>query len=235
MNKISFDKKFLFPSLMAIFSMKFYNQNISKCHTDIDDEPNNIDDSFDIFKDQPFDEQAAEMQAMEKKMLRKEKTQPVNFKNLNQKAKPQGDDEKWDGMRLTLDWNPSPMWKMEYQGCIDHTLKFKSPKVSTMHFVQDQSNKYRGAAFIGRYEVATQSQNLQAHINLTKRNKISLIAQYPKPDMRQGFYCLEWNWEFNRIVGGIRYSTNDTSASFVTTVAPYTFIGFETSVNVYIY
>ena len=235
MNKVSFDKKFLFPSLMTMFSLSYYNKNISKCHTDIDDEPTNSDDNFDIFKDQPFDEQAMEMEKMERKMKKKEKTQPVPFKNLNQKAKPQGDDERWDGLRLTLDWNPSPMWKMEYQGCIDHTMKFKSPKISTMHFVQDQTNKYRGAAFIGRYEIATQSQSLQAHINVSKRNKISVIAQYPKPDMKQGFYCLEYSWELNRIVGGVRYSTNDTSVSLVTNVLPYTFVGFETMINVIIY
>lgn len=229
MNKISFDKKLLFPSLLSIFSINHYTKNISKCHNDIESEPNNIDDNFDIFKDQPLDEQAV----MEMKMKKKERTQPVPFKNLNQKAKPQGDDEKWDGLKLTFDWNPSPMWKMDYSAIIDHTLKIKSPKVSTMHFIQDQTNQYRGGAFIGRYEIATQSQNLQAHLNLSKNNKITLIAQYPKPEMKQGFYGLEYNFEGKRITGGLRYSSNDIAGSLVATVLPYTFVGFETMVNVY--
>jgi hypothetical protein len=235
--KISLSKNYFIPSIAGLFAFNFYNKNnIAKCYLDYDnkdDSANFAGEGYDIFKDEamPMDENF-EYEKMERKMRKKEKSQPVSFKNLGQKAKPQVDDEKWDGLRLIFDWNPSPMWKMEYQAFFNYMMKFRTFKLSTMHFIQNDNNS--GAALIGRIE-GSQSQGLQAHINLSKRHKLSLIAQYPKNDIKQGFYCIEYNIDFKRMAGAVRASSNDISASLVTNVLPYTFVGVEATQNVNIF
>jgi hypothetical protein len=223
--------RFLFPAIGTLLGLNFYNKNnIAKCYLDYDnkdDSSNFAGEGYDIFGGEniPMDHDI-EYQKLEQKMSRKERLQPVPFKNLNQKAKSQADDEKWDGLRVVFDWNPSPMWKMEYQAFFNYMMRFRTFKLSTMHFIQDQANKHKGIALIGRVEGA-QGQGLQAHININKMNKLSVIAQYPKNDIKQGFYCLEYNLELDRFVLNARLTNNDDGYSVVTNVLPYTFVGFE--------
>jgi hypothetical protein len=224
---------FIFPAISSFLAFNFFNKNKkAQCYLDFDNKDDSAQfagEGYDTFKDEniPMDHDI-EYEKFERKMSRKERLQPVAFKNLNQKVKSPADDEKWDGLRLVFDWNPSPMWKMEYQAFFNYMMKFRTFKLSTMHFIQDNTNKHKNVTLIGRVEGA-QGQGLQAHVTLNKMNKLSLIAQYPKNDIKQGFYCIEYNLELNRLVFNARVSNNDDSYSVVSNVYPYAFVGFEAS------
>lgn len=53
------------------------------------------------------------------KERRKEGFQPLPFSKLHGPLKNGVDDEKWTGLRFTLDWNPCQTYKMEYNITMD--------------------------------------------------------------------------------------------------------------------
>ena len=162
------------------------------------------------------------------KELKKQDIQPLPFSKLSAPFKSGIDEEKWTGIRGIYDWQANSLYKMEFTGIIDNARRLNNVKVNTMAVLPLQTGRGDKAIFLmGRKDFADFSQGLQAHVNLSDRSKLSLVASHPKPDISQGHYVAEYSYEFDRLITSLKFSNMDSSFSAVATVMKNVFVGFE--------
>jgi hypothetical protein len=66
----------------------------------------------------------------------RERVQPLPFSKIHQTVKAGIDDEKWNGIRLGLGWNPTQMYKMEWTLILDKLkASLANYKISAMAMI----------------------------------------------------------------------------------------------------
>lgn len=75
---------------------------------------------------------------------------------------------------------------------------------------------------------------LQSHISISDKDKIALIAQFPKPDPNQAMLIAEYDRSWERLETSFKLSNMGSSVSATATIMKNTFLGFEASLNVHV-
>ncbi len=241
--KISIPKFFSLKSIpISIFSFyilnNFKNHNIGKCipeeeeDSSMKESSNIIEEDSELNQDEEFmkvlqdPSLTEEERTMLKKQLKQQSIQPFPFSKLHAPFKQGVEEEKWNGLRGVLEWNPNQMNKMEYTLIVDNKKLLNNYKLSTMAIIPFSEKSQNGAFLIGRKE-GDQSLGLQCHLNLSDSSKILLVASHPKPDINQGHYVLEYSHEFERLNTSVKISNMETSLSAVAAIYKNIFFGFE--------
>jgi hypothetical protein len=132
--KISTNKFFLSAPFLFPFINSLVNKKKSLCLENNDDEEttpphHQFAEDYDpellefnkMIEDPNIDPETKEELIREK---HKAPIQPLPFSKLHGPMKVGIDEEKWNGFRLSLDWNPTQMQKMEYHFIIDKPRSF---------------------------------------------------------------------------------------------------------------
>lgn len=202
------------------------DNNTMKPSSTIDDDLE-LDDEFKEMMESPM--AAPEEKEMIKQELRKQEIQPMlSFSRLNQIYKNGVEDEKWNGLKLNLEFKPNQLLTMDYNITIDnHKKLLNNYRVSCMSFIPFNERTQNGVMLIGRKE-GDQAVALQGHLMLTDKDKVTLVAQHPKADLNQAVYAAEYTHEFDRMNLGVKYSNMEPlSISSVATLYKNIFVGCE--------
>lgn len=135
-------------------------------------------------------------------------------------------EEKWDGLRFCLNFKPNQLFSMDYSMVIEKGKNpFNNIQTGCMCFIP--TNQSNGIMFIGRKDPPS-SLVLQSHFILSPIDKIVAIAQYPKDDISQSLYSVEYSHDFDRLTAAVKCSTVDPlSVSAITSVYRNVFLGVE--------
>lgn len=235
--------KFLAPLISLPFLYYLTHNKKTFCLPEEDDE--NEFKSEDTKSNEFIDEEEDEMKALleDPRVSEEEKKQyaqhistqdvsPMPFKNMSGRVKASVDDEKWNGLRLNLDFNPNNMFKLDYVVVIDHNKKLlNNCKLSSMgQYPLDDKGKM-GLMLMGRKD-GEQGLVMQAHIMLSKNDRIALVSQYNKGDFKQVAYVGEYSHDFERFQTSFKLSNMEgLSASAVAPLFRNIFVGIEASKN----
>jgi hypothetical protein len=159
--------------------------------------------------------------------------QPLKFGQMHSQIKNDIEEQTWSGLRVKMNWKPTNMFNSELDILLNNNQKTKGQyKISAQTVVPDKTNGERGLIFFGRNDNGERMM-LQSHINLSGKDKILLAANYIKPDQNQGIYEFEYERKFDRLLTGVKYTSNGMySLTGVSTVAKNVFIGMEANINV---
>ncbi len=218
------------------FFNKYKKQNVISCQSKSDDtlelEDLNIENDPELNLDEDFMQalqdptMSEEEKQMFKRQMKQMSIQPLPFSKYHAAFKLGIEEEKWNGLRLSLEFNPNQMNKIEYSLLIDSKNVFKNYKISGMSIVPFSERSQNGAFLMGRNE-GDQSLGMQCHLNLNENNKLLVVASHPKPDINQGHYVVEYNREFERLNTTVKVSNMDYSLSASAAIYKNLFAGFE--------
>jgi hypothetical protein len=237
-NKLNiFPFKTVFASFSALYFLNYFkNRNILNCYSQGEDkaefEDVNIDNDAELNLDEDFMQaiqdptMSDEEKQMFKRQMKQMSIQPLPFSKYHAAFKLGLEEEKWNGMRFVLEFNPNQMNKLEYTLIMDNKKLFNNYKISAMSIIPFSDRSQNGAFLMGRKE-GDQSLGMQCHLNLTENDKILCVASHPKPDLNQGHYVVEYNREFERLSTTIKVSNMELSASASASIYKNLFAGFE--------
>ena len=144
-NMFNKNKKFLL-TLPIIYGIKnyFFSKNKALCYAD-SEEDQNVMDFNDMYSD--FDEgdlgnmamQDPNMSMEELSMIKEEAekaktTPPFSFARIPQLFMNQNDD-KWNGLRFSMDWKPTKMYNLEYSVAASSFKKLDNYRLSCLNVV----------------------------------------------------------------------------------------------------
>jgi hypothetical protein len=161
-----------------------------------------------------------------KRQMKKMSFQPLPFSKYHAAFKLGLEEEKWNGMRFILEFNPNQMNKLEYTLIMDNKKLFNNYKISGMSILPFSDRSQNGAFLMGRKE-GDQSLGMQCHLNLSENDKILFVASHPKPDINQGHYVMEYTREFDRLNTSVKVSNMEMSLSASALIYKNLFAGFE--------
>lgn len=139
------NKKYLL-ALPIIYSLKNLLSNKKKalCFTEGDEEHNVMDfnDMYSDFEESDFANMGAQDQTMsmeELSMLREEAekakvTPPFSFARIPQLFMNQNDD-KWNGLKFSLDWKPTKMYSLQYTASTSSLKRIENYSLSCLNIV----------------------------------------------------------------------------------------------------
>ncbi len=97
------------------------------------------------------------------------------------------------------------------------------------------NNPEQGIFLVGRKE-GDQSLQMQLHYNISRKDKISVVCNHPKPDLNMSMYVFEYGRDFDRLNTSLKITNQEISVSACTALYKNTFIGMEVvSVVLYIF
>ena len=242
-----FNKFNIFPikGIIASFSALYFlnnfkNNNVMNCYAkeedksefDENDAELNLDEEYkQALQDPTMDE---EEKITLKNQFKKMSFQPLPFSKYHAAFKLGLEEEKWNGMRFILEFNPNQMNKLEYSVTMDNKKLFNNYKISGMSILPFEERSQNGAFLMGRKE-GDQSLGMQCHLNLGENDKILLVASHPKPDINQGHYVAEYTREFERLNTSVKISNMEFGVSASALMYKNLFLGFEAVKHVHIF
>lgn len=144
-NFLKNNKKILL-AIPTLISLKYLLSNKKKayCYAENSNEPN-ANDFNDIYSEFSEDDLAGmgvpqegvsheEMQMLKQEAQKAQVTPPFSFARIPQLFLNPNDD-KWNGLRFTLDWKPTKMYSLEYSGTISSLKKFDNYRLSCLNIV----------------------------------------------------------------------------------------------------
>ena len=236
--------KFIAP-LISLPVLYFLNSH-KKTFCIPEEDENNDFKSQDIKDNEFMDEEEDEIKSLlqdpsvseeeRKQYVQHISTQDVNpmpFKNMSSRVKASIDDEKWNGFRFNLEWNPNNMFKLDYVIIVEPNKKILSnSKLSSMgQYPLDEKGK-RGLMLMGRKD-GENGLVIQAHVMFSKDDRLALVSQYNKNDFNQSAYVAEYTHDFERLHTSFKVSNMEGfSASAVAPLYRNFFLGVEATKHV---
>lgn len=241
-----FPFKSLFVSFGALYFLNLNkNKNVMNCYgkgeeksevEDIgmeNDAELNLDEDFmQAIQDPTMSE---EEKQMFKRQMKQMSIQPLPFSKYHAAFKLGLEEEKWNGLRLILEFNPNQMNKLEYTMIVNNNKKiFNNMKMSAMSIIPFSDRSQNGAFLMGRKE-GDESLGMQCHLNLTDNDKVLFVASHPKPDINQGHYVVEYTRELERLNLSFKLSNMEFGVSGSASIYKNLFAGFEAVKHVIYY
>jgi hypothetical protein len=233
-----FSKFNLFPFKTALvgFSSLYFLNNYSNnkyalCQAEANTDELNLENDSELNLDEDFMQaiqdptMTDEDRAMFRRQMKQMAIQPLPFSKFHCQFKQHLEEEKWNGMRLILEFNPNQMNKLEYNLVIDDKKFWNNYKINAMSIVPFHERSQNGAFFMGRKE--GDSLGLQCHLNFGENDKLLLIASHPKNDVSQAHYVAEYSREFERINTTFKLSNMELSVAASASIYKNLFTGFE--------
>jgi hypothetical protein len=230
---------FPFKSLVASFGALYFlnsykNKNVVNCREEKSEfEDLEIENDSELNLDEDFMQaiqdptMSEEEKQMFKRQMKQMSIQPLPFSKYHAAFKLGLEEEKWNGLRFILEFNPNQINKLEYTMIMNGNKKIlDNYKISAMSIIPFSDRSQNGAFLMGRKE-GQESLGMQCHLNLSDNDKVLFVASHPKPDINQGHYVVEYTREFERLNTSFKVSNMEVGLSASASIYKNLFAGFE--------
>lgn len=161
--------------------------------------------------------------------LNKQEHQPgINFSRLSMIYKNQIANN-WNGLKFSFLFNPNQLFNIDYSLFLQRSKKkFQHlMEIAATCFIPTHITPSSGVMLVGRRD-NPEALSLQSHINLSDKDKIALLMQYPNNQIENAMHIIEISHDFKRMNVAAKISNSEPfSLSSIACLYRNLFVGIE--------